>query len=101
MLLSQVSIRDSNPNDPDQSPIPIPKFDLGLGLIFEKFGIGNWDGFWKIRDLGLSLENSGFGIGSWDSALKIQDMGVGFGFRSELFRDWDGIGIPNADLWLL
>ena len=58
---------------------------------FGKFGIWDWD-------LGWILENSGFGIGIWDSVFKIRDFGFGFGIRSESFRDWDGIGIPNADL---
>ena len=46
------------------------------------------------------MEFGKFGIWDWDSVLKILDLGLGFGIRSESFRDWDGIEIPNADLWL-
>ena len=41
-------------------------FGVGIGIDFEKFGIGIWDRVWKIRDLGFSFKNSGFGIGIWD-----------------------------------
>ena len=42
-LQSEVGIRDSNRDDPDQIPFSIPKLGIGIGIgiEFEKFGI--WD----------------------------------------------------------
>ena len=48
---------------------------MGFGMELGKFGIWDWDRFWKIRDLGLGLgiefgkfgiEFGKFGIGIWD-----------------------------------
>ena len=99
------------PNDPDQIGIgsgigiDFEKFgiwDWDLGCILKKlgFGIGIWDVVWKIRDLGLGfgMEFGKFGIWDWDLGFSFKNSG--FGIRSESFRDWDGIGIPNADLCL-
>ena len=62
---------------------------MGFGIDFEKFGIGIWDGVWKIRDLGLGfgMEFGKFGIWDWDLGLSLRNSGFGI-----------GIWVPNADL---
>ena len=59
-----------------------PGIGIGIGIDFEKFGIRDWD-------LGLILKNLGFGIGIWDGVWKIRDLGLGFGMDFGKFGIWD------------
>ena len=59
------------------------------------FGIKISDFEIRDRDSGLKFQISGFGIEFGKFGIRDRDSGL----VSELFRDRDGIGIPNADLW--